>query len=315
MASIDLEKMLTKVKSTQWTLSDINWDAPGRELITQEQWPKLKDFMADLMWIEHVGARAFSAMSKKAPTETLREMYAIFHAEEQRHANAEMALMKRWGMLEGDIPKPNKNLRLIIEWLDTYADDMPFYILGAVIPMLEVALDGALCTFLLDTVDDPVCHQAFELINGDEARHLGVGFSVMEEQGYNKNFIEISKMAARVVDPRMLLGILAYLPLINKMRDNVIKLGLPEEKLYAAMHKFARIGGRTEDGRRNPWFQIINFHARSAMNRANHWFHIPVDTMVKITDKIPEQSLPEIPSWIYELTSEPQSNHVQTFKH
>lgn len=49
---------------------------------------------------------------------------------------------------------------------------MPFYILGAVIPMLEVALDGALCTFLLETVDDPVCHQAFELINGDEARHL-----------------------------------------------------------------------------------------------------------------------------------------------
>ena len=164
MASIDLEKMLTKVKSTQWTLSDIDWDAPGRELITQEQWPKLKDFMADLMWIEHVGARAFSAMSKKAPTETLREMYAIFHAEEQRHANAEMALMKRWGMLEGDIPKPNKNLRLIIEWLDTYADDMPFYILGAVIPMLEVALDGALCTFLLDTVDDPVIPPAMFIV-------------------------------------------------------------------------------------------------------------------------------------------------------
>ncbi|SEL31392.1 reductase [Acinetobacter sp. DSM 11652] len=309
MASIDLEKMLDKVKHTQWTLSDIDWDAPGKELVTAEQWPKLKDFMADLMWIEHVGARAFSAMSKKAPTDTLREMYAIFHAEEQRHANAEMALMKRWGMLEGDIPKPNKNLRLIIEWLDTYADEMPFYILGAVIPMLEVALDGALCTFLLDTVEDPVCHQAFELINGDEARHLGVGFSVMEDQGYNKTFIELSKMAARVVDPRLLLGILAYLPLINKMRDNVIKLGLPEEKLYTAMHKFARIGGRTAEGRRNPWYQIINFHARSAMNRRNKWFHIPVDTMVKMTDKIPEKSLPKIPSWIYELTAEPKATH------
>ena len=307
MASIDLDKMLEKVKNTQWTLSDIDWDAPGKELVTAEQWPKLKDFMADLMWIEHVGARAFSAMSKKAPNDTLREMYAIFHAEEQRHANAEMALMKRWGMLDGDIPKPNKNLRLIIEWLDTYADDMPFYILGAVIPMLEVALDGALCTFLLDTVHDPVCHQAFELINGDEARHLGVGFSVMEDQGFNKSFIELSKMAARVVDPRMLLGILAYLPLINKMRDNVVKLGLPEEKLYAAMNKFARIGGRTEDGRRNPWYQIINFHARSAMNRKNKWFHLPVDTMVKVTDKIPEKSLPKVPSWIYELTSEPKA--------
>ena len=305
MASIDLEKMLEKVKNTQWTLSDIDWDAPGRELITAEQWPKLKDFMADLMWIEHVGARAFSAMSKKAPTETLREMYAIFHAEEQRHANAEMALMKRWGMLEEDIPKPNKNLRLIIEWLDTYADDMPFYILGAVIPMLEVALDGALCTFLLETVDDPVCHQAFELINGDEARHLGVGFSVMEEQGINKTTIELAQMAARAIDPRMLLGILAYLPLINKMRDNVIKLGLPEEKLYAAMNKFSRIGGRTADGRRNPWFQLIQFHGKNVVDRNKKWFHGPIDIMVKMTDQIPEKSLPKVPSWIYELTSEP----------
>ena len=51
MASIDLDKMLAKIKSTQWALSDIDWDAPGAELITEEQWPKLKDFMADLMWI------------------------------------------------------------------------------------------------------------------------------------------------------------------------------------------------------------------------------------------------------------------------
>lgn len=49
---------------------------------------QLKDFMADLMGIEHVEARAFSAMSQKEPTETLREIHAIFHAEEQRHANA-----------------------------------------------------------------------------------------------------------------------------------------------------------------------------------------------------------------------------------
>lgn len=236
-------------------------------------------------------------------------MYAIFHAEEQRHANAEMALMKRWGMLEGDIPKPNKNLRLIIEWLDTYADDMPFYILGAVIPKLEVALDGALCTFLLETVDDPVCHQAFELINGDEARHLGVGFSVMEAQGINKTMIELAQMTARAIDPRLLLGALAYLPLINKMRDNVIKLGLPEEKLYAAMNKFARIGGRTAEGRRNPWFQIIQFYGKNVVNRNKKWFHTPIDFMVKMTDQIPEKSLPKVPSWIYELTSEPTATH------
>ena len=40
------------------------------------------------------------------------------------------------------------------------------------------------------------------------------------------------------------------------MRDNIITMGLPEERLYAAMAKFEKIGGRTEDGRRNPWFQV-----------------------------------------------------------
>ncbi len=311
MATIDLDKMLDKVKSTQWTLADIDWDAPGAELITEEQWPKLKDFMADLMWIEHIGARAFSAMSKKAPTETLKQMYAHFHAEEQRHANAEMALMKRWGMLpeDGSIPEPNNNLRITIEWLDTYADKMPFYVLGAVIPMLEVALDGALCTFLLETVHDPVCHQAFELINGDEARHLGVGFSVMEAQGYNKTLLELSKMAARILDPRLMLGIMAYLPLLNKMRDNVVKMGLPEEKLYAAMQKFERIAGRTKEGRRNPWYQIINWNARMVVNRANKIYHVPVDAMVRATDKIPQDKLPRVPSWVEELTYKPTAVH------
>ncbi|HCE41884.1 MAG TPA: reductase, partial [Alcanivorax sp.] len=246
MASIDLEKMLAKVKASQWALADIDWDAPGAELVTEEQWPKLKAFMADLMWIEHVGARGFAAMAKKAPNDTLKEIYTYFHAEEQRHANAEMALMKRWGMLDGDrVPEPNKNLRLVIQWLDRYSDDMPLEVLGSVIPMLEIALDGALCTFLLDTVDDPVCHQAFARINDDESRHLGVGFHVLEMQGHGDVYRKVIKTLGTILDPRLILGIASYAPLLNRMRDNVIAMGLGEERLYAAMKKFERIGGRT----------------------------------------------------------------------
>ncbi|MEY1662249.1 ferritin-like domain-containing protein [Isoalcanivorax beigongshangi] len=307
MASIDLEKMLVKIKESQWALADIDWDAPGAERITPEQWPKLKAFMADLMWIEHVGARGFAAMAKKAPDDTLREIYTYFHAEEQRHANAEMALMKRWGMLEDGeaLPEPNINLRLVIEWLDRYADKMPLYVLGAVIPMLEIALDGALCKFLLDTVDDPVCHEAFEKINGDESRHLGVGFSVMEMTGYNKSFIKVMQMVLPLVDPRLLLGIAAYMPLLNKMRDNIVEMGLSEQKLYEVMNKFERIGGRTADGRRNPWFQIIKHHARLVVDRGNKIYHVPVDAAVKITGLIPARLLPAVPSWVHELTWKP----------
>ena len=306
MAQVDLDKMLTKIKATQWGLLDVDWGAPGAERITPEQWPKLKEFMADLMWIEHVGARGFAAMAKTAPTPTLREIYTYFHAEEQRHANAEMALMKRWGMLDGDaLPEPNINLRLVIEWLDKYADEMPFYVLGAVIPMLEIALDGALCRFLLDTVDDPVCHAAFERINGDEARHLAVGFTVMEQQGVGKTTLGLMKMCAPMVDPRLMLGVAVYVPLLNKMRDNIVALGLPEKRLYDVMEKFGRIGGRTAEGRRNPWFQAIKQHARWVVDRRNKLYHVPVDAAVRVTAQIPKEALPPVPTWVHELTWRP----------
>lgn len=309
MAMIDLDKMLERIKATQWSLADIDWDAPGAELVTDnpELYAKLKPFMADLMWIEHVGARAFAAMAKKAPTDTLREIYSYFHAEEQRHANAEMALMKRWGMLdsEDDLPEPNVNLRLVIEWLDTYADEMPFYVLGTVIPMLEIALDGALCKFLLDTVEDPVCHEAFEKINGDEARHLGVGFSVMESTVYGKPLIKLVQMMGPMIDPRLIVGILTYFPLLNKMRDNIIEMGLPEEQLYRVMKKFEQIGGRTPEGRRNPWFRLISWHARQVVDRGNRMYHVPVDALVRLTSRIPARALPPVPGWVKELTYHP----------
>ncbi len=185
--AIDMDAMLAKIKDRQWALADIDWAAPGAETISDEQRPQLKAFMADLCWIENIGARGFAALAKKAPTPTIAEIYRYFHAEEQRHANAELALMKRWGMLEdGEIPEPNVNIRLAIDWLDRWADDMPLSLLGTVIPMLEVALDGALLKFLLDEVHDPVCHQVFEKINNDESRHLVVDFEVLDMIGHAK---------------------------------------------------------------------------------------------------------------------------------
>ncbi len=75
MASIDLDHMLAKIKTTQWALADVDWEAPGAELVTgnPELYARLKPFMADLMWIEHVGARAFAAMARsRRPTRCAR---------------------------------------------------------------------------------------------------------------------------------------------------------------------------------------------------------------------------------------------------
>lgn len=305
--AIDTVKMLAKIKSSQWALADIDWDAPGAEKVTEnaELYAKLKPFMADLMWIEHVGARAFAAMAKKAEDPTLAEIYRYFHAEEQRHANAEMALMKRWGMIEGDeLPEPNINIRLVVEWLDTYADEQPLIVLGSVIPMLEIALDGALCKFLLDTVEDPVCHQAFDLINADEARHLGVDFHVLETMGKGSLYINSLKLIGNVANPKLMLGILAYLPLLNRMRDNVVAMGLQEEKLHHAIRKYRKIGdGR--DIRTNAWYRFISMQGGWVTDRRNKFYHAPVDALVKLSDHYPKALLKPLPSWFKQLSWRP----------
>lgn len=303
-----LEKMLVKIKATQWALADIDWEAPGREVVTEDPvlYPKLKAFMADLMWIEHVGARGFAAMAKVAPTDTLKEIYQYFHAEEQRHANAEMALMKRWGMLDGDtLPEPNINIRLVVEWLDRYADEQPLEVLGSVIPMLEIVLDGSLCKFLLETVHDPVCHVAFGHINNDESRHLGVDFMVLELLGFGPRYQNAIKAVGNLLNPKLMIGILSYAPLLNKMRDNLMALGLPEERLNVALRKYKTIGGRTAQGRSNAWFQIISRHGALVANRAYTAYHRPVDGLVWLTSKVPAHWLPKPPSWVKELTYKP----------
>ena len=55
--AIDMEAMLAKIKDRQWALADIDWNAPGADTIKSEFRPKLKAFMADLCWIENIGAR------------------------------------------------------------------------------------------------------------------------------------------------------------------------------------------------------------------------------------------------------------------
>lgn len=303
--AMNLEEMLQKIKDKQWALVDIDWDAPGADLIEPELWAKLKPFMTDLMWIENVGARGFAALAKKAPTPTLKSIYEHFHAEEQKHANAELALMRRWGMLDDDeVPPPSVNVQLVITWLDKFSDSMSLSILGTVIPMLEVALDGALIKFITDEVKDPVAQEVFKRINSDESRHLAVDFEVMDILGH----ANLRKLAVEFVgswmNPALLIGTLSYFPLLNKMRDNIVAMGVDEERLYQAMRRFRNVGERSAFVRRVPMYQFISWHGKKVIDRTSkyHWL---ADSLVAITGVIPPALVHNTPTWSDELTYEP----------
>ena len=244
-------------------------------------------------------------MTKKAPTPTLAEIYRYFHAEEQRHANAELALMKRWGMLDdGEMPEPNVNIRLAMDWLDTYADDMSLSILGTVIPMLEVALDGALLKFLLDEVDDPVCHQVFEKINNDESRHIAVDFEVLNMIGSAKARRLAIEFIGNVASPGLIIGALMYAPLLNRVRNELGAMGMEPERLYNAVKRFKQLGERGEFTWRVPTYQVLKLHSRMVVN-PRHPYHLLANSMVWLSDRYPKPLLRPVPSWFKELTHEP----------
>jgi rubrerythrin len=303
--AIEMDMMLEGIKDRQWALADFDWDAPGAETIGDKFRPKLKAFMADLCWIENIGARGFAALAKKAPTPTIAEIYRYFHAEEQRHANAELALMKRWGMLDdGEMPEPNINIRLAIEWLDRYSDDMPLSVLGTVIPMLEVALDGALLKFLLEEVQDPLCHKVFEKINNDESRHLAVDFEVLDMIGHATARKLAIQFVGTVATPSLIIGALMYVPLLNRVRNEVVNMGLEPEKLYTAVKRFATLGERSEFTWRVPAYQLLKRHGAMVTN-PRHPYHLLANSMVWLSDRYPQALLRPIPSWFKELTHEP----------
>jgi hypothetical protein len=299
--------MLATIKDKQWALADIDWGAPGADAITDDQRPKLKEFMSDLVWIENVGARGFAALARKAPSDELKQIYEYFHAEEQRHANAELALMHRWGMIaDGEMPVPNKNIRLVIEWLDRYSDSMPLATLGTVIPALETGLDGALVKFLLDEVSDPLCHEVFQHINSDESRHLAVGFQVLDMLGAGPMRKILIDGAATLMQPSVMLGLLIYSPLLTRMITNITAMGLSEEKLYNAIRRFDKAGKRSANTRRLPTFHVIRYHFDAAVNKKQP-FQFFAETMGSVIDRFPVGILGKTPSWSEELTHEPVS--------
>jgi hypothetical protein len=302
---LDLSRTLDRVQERQWALADIDWDAPGAELITDEQRPKLAAFMADVAWIEQVGARAFAALARRAQDPTLAELYRYFHAEEQRHANAEIALMRRWGMLEGDEPpEPHISIRLAMDWLDRFADSLPLPVLGSAIPMLEVALDGALLKFLTEEVPDPLCQVVFDKVNNDESRHLAVGYHVLEVLGRDPLHVHARTLARVLLSPAMLTSLPAAMPLFSNARDSVVGMGLSEEKLYEAMARFEKLGDRQPMVRRNPSYLALKEFGKMVADRS-HPYHLLSDAVSGLVEHYPRWMLKAPPSWVHQLTPQP----------
>jgi hypothetical protein len=207
---------------------------------------------------------------------------------------------------EGKLPQPNNNIRLVFNWLDRFGDGLPIGVLGSVIPLLEVALDGALVKFLLDEVHDPLCHEVFDRINNDESRHLAVDFHVLGLIGRHPANDHRRALVKSLANPGILTSLPIAIPLFTKMRDNIVEMGLDESRLYASIERYGQLAARDGDAERNPVYRILRHYGGLVIDE-DSWLQPVARLLVAFTDQVPSWAFGRAPSWTDQLTYEPMA--------
>ncbi len=95
-----------------------------------------------------------------------------------------------------------------------------------------------------------------------------------------------------------------YIPLLNRIRNEIVDMGLEPERLYNAVKRFKTLGERGENTWRVPTYQFLKLHARMVVNPANP-YHCWPTRWCGLSDRYPRTLLKPIPSWFKELTHEP----------
>ena len=124
------------------------------------------------------------------------------------------------------------------------------------------------------------------MIGGATARRLAIEF------------------VGNIASPGLIIGAIMYAPLLNRIRNEIIGMGMEPDRLYNAVKRFRQLGERGEDTWRVPTYQVLKRHA-SVVVRPRHPYHLLANSMVWASDRYPRSLLRPIPSWFKELTHEP----------
>jgi hypothetical protein len=264
--ALDTKAMLDKCDRLQWSIGDIAWDAPGSEAVSEEDRLSLTGIMGDLYWIESVAAVVFGAMRDATAEPELRGIFASFALDEQRHADAELMLMRRWTIVgRNEIPSPNVNVKNLLAGLEQRAHRVHPAVYSAIIPFTELVLDGALVRHFDKMVQDPIASEVFRRINADEARHMAVDFHVLERFGNDRSVIDNARDSVRAIaNPTVFYAlVMGYLPMLLRGRANLRRAGLEDEVVFGCIRKYIALGKRSRGVARHPAYAFYQLYCRS----------------------------------------------------
>ena len=88
-----------------------------------------------------------------------------------------------------------------------------------------------------------------------------------------------------------------YVPLLNRIRNEIVDMGLQPERLYRAVKRFTNLGERGQHTRRVPTYRVLKRHAGVVTN-PRHPYHLLANSMVWLSDRYPKPLLQPDPDLV-----------------
>ena len=177
---LDLDRMLEKCRRDQWRIRDLDWSVKPKALSAEDEIAVVQYF-TDMAGIERLAAALFAEQRRRVEDPRLKEIFATFIVDEERHAQVAERLAAFYDVHHYRTYRMNDNL---VRFRPYFIDAIRYLsaeIANAYITSGEILLDVALLRSLNDFVDDDMSHQAMDRINRDESRHIAVDFHMVEQ--------------------------------------------------------------------------------------------------------------------------------------
>ena len=176
---LDLERMLHKCRSHQWSVSDLDFSVPVKPM-SREREESIVQYFTDMAGIERLAGALFAEQRRKVDNPTLKKIFSTFVADEERHAQVAQHLADHYNVNRFRRYRQSTSLKKFRPHFLAAIRGFSPEIANVYITVGELLLDIALLRSLDDYVDDEMSKQAMVLINQDESRHIAIDFYMIE---------------------------------------------------------------------------------------------------------------------------------------
>lgn len=187
MKKANVRNILEISKKSKWSVDDFDWDQPLSDDLDDKAKKNLGTAFLYISGIERLGAAAFRIHAKNVNNKDAAKVFEIFSEDEERHADAELAMAKRLGVEWKDLPW---TARRMFKLLKKDIESLPEKEIGrwlhnvncSSIMFFEFGLDAIVLPVLKDMTDDELQDKVWAKIDKDESRHLAMDYWLIENR-------------------------------------------------------------------------------------------------------------------------------------